>query len=220
MTHCSPQLIHYLSHFFFFFLGLSPLNHSSGSCFFLTSLLQDIIILPVPRRHRATVTCYKHRECSRYPELGDAGLLGKEGWWHQVSPSVDTRRGSPIRAESVLFQLSKGPYSPGSPTQYLPNPLGKVSFISHSLLRNVSVIQSAKTYGSFLPGSPSIVSRDEAGFTPATKDLRRELAHEISVPIRKCSFPVSPALPLAAQQELWLQEAKSDRLTKPQEVIF
>lgn len=94
---------------------------------------------------------------------GSGVWILRQGWSHQ-------------NRELIIFQLPKAPYSPCSPTQHLQYPLGKVSFITHSLLKNLLVIQLHK-YLLIFPGSPSTISQDDAGFTPTIKDQGKCYAH-------------------------------------------
>lgn len=86
-----------------------------------------------------------------------------EGWQGQELPSMNTEAGATPSEhrigyvpgiEGALFSL----FSHTTP----PISLCKVSFIMHSLLKNLSVIQPHK-YLLILPGSPPTISQDDAG---------------------------------------------------------
>ena len=158
---------------------LSSLCHNSASWFLCISLLQDIIILPVLRRNRATATWYEYtHQCWRCPELGDAWLLsGRDGRVGSYSVWILRQRRPHQSTELVMSQVLKVAYAPCSPTQHFQYLLRKVSFITQSLLKNLSVIQPHK-YLLILPGSPPTISQDDAGFTPTIKDQGKCYAHK------------------------------------------
>lgn len=146
-----------LIYFFFqsLFLMLSSLCPNSASCFFHPSLPWCIIIHPVLRRNIAIIICSNNHECSRLPKPPDARWWDKEGWQPGVTQRGYLGVGSP--SEQIIFShLSEGPYSLHSPTQHLQNSLSKISFIMHSLLKNLSLIQSTNTCWLSPPDSPRL----------------------------------------------------------------
>lgn len=102
MTHCSPSSFSFFSKSLFL---MSSLCHNSVSCFFHTFFLRYIIILS---RNRALRICCNNHECSRRPELRDAGLLGEEGWQCQVSASVDTETGTTHQSGQLIPPSQRG----------------------------------------------------------------------------------------------------------------